>query len=74
MFRFDCTCDCGRSFSMFVEEGSSVECPYCGTAVEVPSRDSDPSRMHEKKSLEDATAEIMDEGDSPLRAPGERTG
>jgi hypothetical protein len=62
MFRFDCTCDCGRSFSMFVEEGSSLKCPYCGTEVAVPSRDRDPSRRHEEKSLEDATSEIMDEG------------
>jgi len=62
MIRFDCECKCGRSFSMFVEQGSSVKCPYCGKLVAVPDKENVTTGKYEAKSLEDATSDIMSEG------------
>ncbi|RLC28074.1 MAG: hypothetical protein DRH56_00940 [Deltaproteobacteria bacterium] len=62
MFRFDAVCGCGRTFSVFTEHGAVVTCPYCGKSVTVPRKEDDPERRYETRSLEEATAEILDEG------------
>jgi len=62
MFRFDARCRCGRSFSVFTEHGATLRCPYCGGTVRVPLKEEDPERKFESKTLEEATAEILDEG------------
>ena len=70
MIRFDCECECGRSFSMFVDLGALIECPYCGKQHEVLLRNDDASGNHESKSLEEAASEVLSEGG--LRHSGAR--
>lgn len=47
---------------MFVEQGSSVKCPYCDKPVAVPDKKDVNTGKYEAKSLEDATSDIMSEG------------
>ena len=62
MIRFDCECECGRSFSKYAEEGALIECPYCGAPKEVHVEEKGESLIGECRNLEDATYEIIAEG------------
>ena len=66
MVRLDCECPCGRSFSTFVQDETEVACPYCNGLLEVSSQKKDAADNRDSKSLEEATAEIIDEGGVPF--------
>ncbi|MFO7985189.1 MAG: hypothetical protein R6U38_04950 [Desulfatiglandaceae bacterium] len=58
MKRFDIACPCGHGFSMYAREGALIACPYCGKETVLPFSDAN----GDKKSLEEASSEIISEG------------
>lgn len=58
MRRYNISCPCGHGFSMYGQAETVITCPYCGKQTVVCSWDEN----EDKKSLEKASAEIIDEG------------
>lgn len=62
MKRFDIFCPCGHGFSMYGREGALVACLYCGKETVLSASDPDIDTQADKKSLEEASSEIIQEG------------